>query len=91
MLGINNESWAILAFSLAWVASRSCLPFHRPWQFSGSGRSPCADRCWGVVALIYITTLSAIGYHAWWPVFAGIVLTAGPWLLGRVMAGREGS
>ena len=50
------------------------------------GRSPWFTAA-GALALVFIVVMTAIGYHAWWPVFAGVLLTVGPWLIGRAMAG----
>jgi len=82
VLGINNESWAILAFSLAGLIAL-CLPFIDRGVL-GSGRSPALTLL-GVVALIYITALSAIGYHAWWPIWVVAVILVLPWAAGRLM------
>jgi len=87
-LGMGNEAWTILAFGLMGGIAL-VVPFLDRGVLR-RGRSPWFTAA-GAVALVFIVVLTAIGYHAWWPVFAGIVLTVGPWLLGRAMAGGERS
>jgi hypothetical protein len=43
----------------------------------------------GAVALAYIAIVTAIGYHAWWPVLVAAALVVGPWLIGTIASRRE--
>ena len=52
------------------------------------GRSPLFTAA-GVVALVAMAVLTAVGYHAWWPVIATAVLVVVPWMIGRMTAKRN--
>jgi len=85
--GIENEAWAILVFGAAGAAA-FFVPF-LDRRVVERGKSPLVSAI-GAVALAFIVALTAIGYHAWWPVGAGAVLVLGPWLAGKYMAGTRG-
>jgi cytochrome b6 len=86
-LGIENEAVAILGFSAMGLIA-FLLPFLDRGVVS-KGKSPLFTLA-GVVALIFITVMTAIGYHAWWPVFVVIALAGVPWLAGSMMSSRRG-
>jgi quinol-cytochrome oxidoreductase complex cytochrome b subunit len=87
ILGIENEALAILAFGAVGAAA-FVLPF-LDRGIVARGRSPLITAL-AALALAFIVVMTAIGYHAWWPVWAGAILILGPWLAGRAMAGRAG-
>jgi cytochrome b6 len=79
MLGIENEAFAILGFSLVGLVA-----FLVPLIDRGAalrGRSPLFTAL-GWVALVFIVVMTVVGYHAWWPLTIAVVLTLGPWLVG---------
>jgi cytochrome b6 len=85
-LGLENEALTVLAFGLVGL-----IGLLTPFLDRGivrSGRSPLFSAA-GVVAAIFITAMTAVGYHAWWPVAAAVVVWLGPWLVGRSMARGE--
>jgi cytochrome b6 len=82
--GIENEAIAILAFGAVGAAAFA-LPF-LDRGIVARGRSPLVTAL-AAAALTFVVVLTAIGYHAWWPVWAGTILGLGPWLAGRAMAG----
>jgi cytochrome b6 len=85
LLGVENEALAILGFGAMGLVA-FLVPF-LDRRITVRGRSPLFTAA-GAVALIAVAVLTAIGYHAWWPVLATAVLVAGPWAIGRVAAGR---
>jgi cytochrome b6 len=85
-LGIENEAVAILAFGAAGLVA--CLVPFLDRRISTRGRSPLFTAA-GAVALIAIAVLTAIGYHAWWPVILTAVLVVLPWMIGRMTAKRK--
>jgi ubiquinol-cytochrome c reductase cytochrome b subunit len=85
-LGIENEALAILAFGAVGLVAFLVPLLDR--RISSRGRSPLFTAA-GAVALIAIAVLTAIGYHAWWPVIATAVLVAVPWMIGRMTAKRN--
>jgi cytochrome b6 len=85
--GIENEALAILAFGAVGAAA-FLVPF-LDRRVVVRGKSPLFSAV-GAFALVFIVAMTAIGYHAWWPVGAGAVLTVGPWLAGKYMAGTRG-
>ena len=86
-LGIENEVVAILGFGLLGLVL-FLVPFldRDPGK---PGRFPLF-RVGGALALIGIVTLTAIGYRAWWPPAAALVLVVAPWLAGRSMLRGNG-
>jgi quinol-cytochrome oxidoreductase complex cytochrome b subunit len=81
-LGLENEVWPIMGFGLLGL-----LVLLVPWLDRGivhRGRSPVFTLV-GTVMVTAFVVLTAIGYHAWWPVGAGIVLLVLPILAGRAM------
>ena len=81
-LGVENEALAVLAFSLAGLLGL-LVPFIDR-GVERKGRSPVFT--WiGVAAVIYIAIFTAVGYHAWWPVWLTLVLGLGPWILSHAL------
>jgi len=87
LLGIENEAWVILLFGAA-GAGAFLVPF-LDRRVVERGGSPLVSAIGGA-ALTFIVVLTAIGYHAWWPVGTAAVLILGPWVAGRSMAGARG-
>ena len=88
VLGIENEAIAILFFGAV-----GALAFLVPFvdrRVVSRGESPWLSAI-GAAALAFIVVMTAVGYHAWWPVLAGGVLSLGPWIAGRSMAARKGA
>jgi quinol-cytochrome oxidoreductase complex cytochrome b subunit len=81
LLGVENEALAILGFG-AMGAIALLIPF-LDRRITSRGRSPLFTLA-GAVALVTIALLTAIGYHAWWPVLGTAVLAVVPWAIGRV-------
>jgi cytochrome b6 len=82
LLGLENEVWLILGFGFLFL-----LVLLVPWLDRGlvrRGRSPVFTVIGGILVTAFVT-LTAIGYHAWWPVGAGIVVLVVPTLAGRAM------
>jgi quinol-cytochrome oxidoreductase complex cytochrome b subunit len=86
LLGIENEAIAILAFGAIGLVA-FLIPF-LDRAVVRSGRSPFFSAA-GAAMLVFIVVMTAVGYHAWWPVVAGVVLIVLPWLAGRVIASRD--
>jgi cytochrome b6 len=86
-LGIENEAVAVLAFSLAGLLGL-LVPFLDRGA-SRAGRSPLFTAA-GALALVFIAVMTSWGYHAWWPAATVVVLIAGPFIAGRVMARARG-
>jgi quinol-cytochrome oxidoreductase complex cytochrome b subunit len=85
ILGIENEAFAIMGFSLAGL-----LALLVPFLDRGAvrrGRSPLFSLA-GFLALGFIVVMTAVGYHAWWPVWSAVAIALGPWALGRWLARR---
>jgi cytochrome b6 len=83
VMGIENEAWAILGFGLMGL-----FGFMLPFLDRGvvrSGRSPFFTAV-GALVLVYMVVMTAVGYAAWWPVGAAVVLAIGPWIAGRALA-----
>ena len=86
VVGIENEAIAILAFCVIGLAA-----FLVPFLDVGvrrRGRSPIVTLL-GVVAVIFIIVMTAVGYHSWVPLAAGAAVIVIPCLVGRRM-GRTG-
>ena len=84
-LGVENEVFAILGFGVLGL-----IGFLLPFLDRGvarRGRSPFFTAA-GVVALVFIVVMTAVGYRAWWPVGAALVLTVAPWISGRFLHAR---
>jgi len=81
--GLEYEAIAILTFSLA-GALFLLVPFLDRGAAAGE-RSPMFTAL-GLFSLGFMVAMTAIGYHAWWPVAAAVVLVFGPRLAGRFMA-----
>ncbi len=84
-LGIENEALAILGFGLAGL-----LALLVPFLDRGAirrGRSPLFTLA-GAVALVFMVVMTAVGYHAWWPVWSAVIIILGPWAAGRWLARR---
>ena len=78
---IGMEAIPILGFGAAGLVAM-LVPF-----LDRSGRTRWFSFA-GAAALFFIVVMTAWGYHAWWPVWAALVLSVGPWLAGRAMARR---
>jgi len=82
-LGLENESYAVIAFGLLGLAA-FLVPF-LDRRVEREGKSPLFTIA-GVIGLLFIVILTCIGYHAWWPAAAAVALTVIPWLAGRAAA-----
>jgi len=86
-LRIGNEAWVNMAFGFIGL-----LALLTPFLDRGiekRGRSPIFTTI-GVVAVVFVAVMTAIGYHAWWPIGVTIVLWLGPLAVGRAMVrGQE--
>jgi cytochrome b6 len=83
VMGIENEAWAIIGFGVMGL-----FGFMLPFLDRGvarNGRSPFFTAL-GALVLVYMVAMTAVGYGAWWPVGAALVLAIGPWLAGRALA-----
>ena len=83
--GLENEVYAILGFGLL-----GAIGFLVPFLDRGvavSGRSPYFTAA-GVAVLVFMVVMTAVGYHAWWPVGGALVLTVVPWVTGRMLHAR---
>jgi cytochrome b6 len=87
VLGVENEAIAVLAFGVI-AAVAFLIPFLDRSATRG-GRGPIVSLA-GVAMLAFIVVMTSIGYRAWWPVAAAILLGGAPWLAGRAAAGRRG-
>jgi len=85
-LWLENEVWAILAFGLAGAVAFAVPLLDR--RVSRTGKSPLFTAA-GVVAVVFIAGMTALGYHAWWPVFGVLALTVIPALAGQLAARRR--
>ena len=83
VMGIENEAWAIIGFGVMGLFG-FLLPF-LDRGVARSGRSPFFTAL-GALVLVYMVAMTAVGYGAWWPVGAALVLAIGPWLAGRALA-----
>jgi quinol-cytochrome oxidoreductase complex cytochrome b subunit len=90
VLGIENEAWLIMSFGLVGVVA-FLLPF-LDRSVARQGRSPAFTLA-GVVALAFLVGMTAVGYHALWPVWVAVVVVVVGSLMGMRMAARaaEGS
>jgi cytochrome b6 len=88
MAGVENEALAVMAFGLVGLIA-IVVPFLDRGAARGKG-SPVFTLA-GWVALIFVSVMTAVGYHAWWPIGGTVVPIAGPWLAGQLMAYRERS
>jgi quinol-cytochrome oxidoreductase complex cytochrome b subunit len=90
LVGVENEAIAILAFGVIGLAA-FFLPF-LDRNITRKGRSPVYTLL-GVVGIVFIVVMTAIGYHSWIPLVAGAAVVIVPWLIGRSMArnGEDGS
>lgn len=82
LLGIGNEAWVNMTFGFIGL-----LALLTPFLDRGivkRGRSPIFTTI-GIVAVVFVAVMTAIGYHAWWPIGLTIVLWLGPRFLGRAM------
>ena len=85
LLGIENEALAILGFGVLGLVG-----FLVPFLDRGvlrHGRSPVFT-AGGAIVLAFMVAMTAIGYHAWWPVGAAAVLAVCPWMAGHILAAR---
>jgi cytochrome b6 len=80
-LGLENEVYPILGFGLLGLAA-FLLPFIDRGVVS-RGRSPVISAL-GLIVLLFIVVMTAVGYRAWWPVYAAIVVTVVPFVAGRL-------
>ncbi len=88
VLGIENEALAIMGFGLIGVLA-FLLPF-LDRSAAVQGRSPAVTLV-GAAALASIVGLTAIGYHAWWPIWVAAVIAAAGWLSGRTLSSKGSS
>jgi len=86
-LGIENEAIAILIFGAVGL-----LVLLVPFLDRGikrQGRSP-GFTVLGVLGLGFIVVMTAIGYHAWWPVWIALALVLVPYLVGWMTSRARG-
>lgn len=79
-LGLENETYLILAFG-----GIGALAFVIPLldrRVARDGRNPLVTVT-GVIGLGFLVGLTALGYHAWWPVWVAVAIAAIGWLAGR--------
>jgi cytochrome b6 len=86
ILGVDNEALAILGFGFLGLVAL-CVPFIDR-RVARIGRSPLFTLA-GVVALIYMASLTAVGYRAWWPIVVTAVLVVVPWVAGWTASRRN--
>jgi len=85
-LGLDNEVYAILGFGVAGLGVMLLPLLDR--GVTARGKSPLFT--WlGALALAYMAIVTAVSYHAWWPVAVTAVLLLVPWLAGRATAARS--
>jgi cytochrome b6 len=83
VMGIPNEALVNMGFGIAGL-----LAFLVPFLDRNAGRrgrSPLFAAI-GFMALLYMMVMTAIGYHAMWPIYAGLILALGPWGLGLLLS-----
>ena len=82
-LGLENEVWPILGFGLLGLVA-----FLLPFLDRGlvrRGRSPLVTAA-AVVVLLFIVAMTAVGYHALWPLYSAAIVTVVPLAAGRFAA-----
>jgi len=87
VMGVPNEALVNMGFGIAGL-----LAFLVPFLDRNAGRrgrSPLFSAI-GLLALVYMMVMTAIGYHAMWPIYAGFILALGPWALGFILARNAG-
>ncbi|HEX7078354.1 MAG TPA: cytochrome bc complex cytochrome b subunit [Candidatus Eisenbacteria bacterium] len=87
ILGLENETIFILAMGLA-GAFAFLIPF-LDRDVVQKGKSPIVSIGGAAVVSLFVA-FTAIGYHAWWPVWVAFVIVAGGTLAGRAMAAPRG-
>ncbi len=88
VMGLPNEALVNMGFGIAGL-----LAFLVPFLDRNAGRrgrSPLFSVI-GLVALLYMMVMTAVGYHALWPIYAGVILALGPWALGIILARNLGN
>ena len=85
LFGLENEDYLILLFG-AMGAVAFVLPF-LDRRVVRHGRNPIVTAA-GVLGLAGMVALTAMGYHAWWPIFIAAVVAGAGWLAGSVAAAR---
>ena len=87
ILGIENEAVAILGFGAIGL-----LVFLLPFvdRAAARGRSSALVTALGAFAVVYVVTMTAVGYRSWWPAAAAVVVILVPWIAGSALAGRDG-
>ena len=85
-VGIKNESVPILAFGVMGVIAL-LIPF-LDRGIARRGRSPVFTVL-GVIALVFMTAMTAIGYHAWWPVWVVVIVAGVPFVVGWAISRRK--
>jgi cytochrome b6 len=89
IFGLENEVYLILGFGLVGLIALLVPFLDRPG--ARGGRSTAVSFL-GAVAVSGFVGLTAIGYHAWWPVWVAVLLLVVGLLAGRSMArGGEAS
>ncbi len=78
ILGIENEAFAILAFGAVGLLAL-LVPF-LDRGIDRRGRSPAFTAA-GIAGIAFMVVMTAIGYHALWPVWAAVAIILGPYLL----------
>lgn len=88
-LGLENE--AIFILVLTGIGALAFLIPFLDRDVTLRGRSPVVSYVTGATLVAFVA-FTALGYHAWWPVWVAAVITLGGWLSGRAMVRRrEGS
>jgi len=87
VMGVPSEALVNMGFGLAGLLAL-LVPFLDK-NAGRRGRSPWFSAI-GLLALVYMTVMTAIGYHALWPIYAGFILALGPWALGLFLSRHLG-
>jgi cytochrome b6 len=88
LVGLENEALAVLGFTAAGALAMLAPLLDR--GVARRGGSPVFTAV-GWCALLFVTVMTAVGYHAWWPVGLAVALAAGPWLVGARAARKRES
>lgn len=82
ILGVENQVLPILGFGGIGLVAL-LLPFLDHAR-GGRGRGAFFSAATAAM-LAFIVVMTAVGYRAWWPVWAAVVLIVAPWAVGRRM------
>jgi cytochrome b6 len=85
LFGLENETYLILGFGAIGLLAFLLPLIDR--RVVRDGRSPLVTLA-GVLAISFLVGFTAIGYKAWWPVWAALVIASGGWMAGRIAVAR---